>query len=166
MNTNVFVGCFTPSRKTLILCTSLTPCSPMNSRICSQLCLFRTRQQTIPLDMFKEECGVTVHFSPQKLFNLRIVISCFSFAHCIRRSPERRFFMLLGSPVKPVIVLCTRNGGREEIFSSSFTACIKRNLGTYIFWLRRETWLTCLTVFLLRLPRQRGQRDVLSHTEF
>ena len=130
VNTNVFVGFFAPSRKTLILRTSVTPCSPMNSRICSQVCLFKAGQRTIPLDMFKEECGVTLHFSPQKFFKLRRVVSCFSFAHCIRRSPDRRFFMLLGSPVKLIIVLCTRNGEREEILSSSFSEWIIRNLGT------------------------------------
>ena len=76
----------------------------------------------------------TLHFSLQKFFNLRKVISCFSIAHCIRRSLDRRCFMLLGSPVKLIIVLCTRNGEREEILSSSFSACMKRNLGTYVFF--------------------------------
>ena len=130
VNTNVFVGFFTPSWKTLILRTSVTPCSPMNSRICSQVCLFKAGQLTIPLDMFKEECGITLHCIPQKFFKLRRVFSCFSFAHCIRRSTDCRFFMLLGSPVKLNIVLCTRNGEREEIFSSSFSEWIIKNLGT------------------------------------
>ena len=138
LNTNVFVGFFTLSRKTLILRTSVTPCSPMNSRVCLQLCLFRAGERTIPLDMFNEECGVTVHFIPQKFFNLRRVISCFSFAHCIRRLPECRCFMLLGSPVKPIIVLCARNGEREEILSFSFSAGIKRNLETYVFLVEKR----------------------------
>ena len=65
VNTNLFVGFFTPSLSTLILQTSVSPCSPMNTRICSQVCLFKVGQRTIPLDMFldmfKEECGVTLH---------------------------------------------------------------------------------------------------------
>ena len=37
--------------------------------------------------------------------------------------------MLFGSPVKLIIVLCTRNGDREKMVSS-WSECINRNLGT------------------------------------
>ena len=56
--------------------------------------------------------------------------SCDSFAHCIKRSPDLRFFMLFGSPAMLIIVLCTTNGEREEIVSPSFSEWIIKNLGT------------------------------------
>ena len=42
-------------RRTVILRTSVTPCSPMNSMICSGVTLLMAGQQTIPFDVFNEE---------------------------------------------------------------------------------------------------------------
>ena len=56
--------------------------------------------------------------------------SCDSLAHCIKRSPDLRFFMLFGSPAMLIMVLYTTNGGREEIVSPSFSELIIKNLGT------------------------------------
>ena len=64
----------------------------------------------IPLDVFKDEWGVTEHFRPQNVFICSRFFSCDSLAHCIKRSPDLRFLMLFGSPAMLIIVLCTTNG--------------------------------------------------------
>ena len=84
----------------------------------------------IPLDVFKDEWGVTEHFRPQNVFICSRFFSCASLAHCIKRSPDLRFFMLFGSPAMLNMVLCTTNGEREEIVSPSFSEWIIKNLGT------------------------------------
>ena len=81
----------------------------------------------IPLDVFKDDWGVTEHFKPHNVFICSRLFSCDSFAHCIKRSPDLKFF---GSPAMLIIVLCTTNGEREEIVSPSFSEWIIKNLGT------------------------------------
>ena len=128
--TYVLVNFVTPSRRTVILRTSVTPCSTMPSLISLLVTLFNAGQRMIPLDVFKDEWGVTEHFRPQNVFICSRLFSCDSFAHCIKRSPDLRFFMLFGSPAILIIVLCTTNGEREEIVSPSFSEWIIKNLGT------------------------------------
>ena len=41
-----------------------------------------------------------------------------------------QFLMLFGSPAMLIIVLCTTNGEREEIVSSSISEWIIKDLGT------------------------------------
>ena len=105
----------TPTRRTVILRTSVTPCSTMPSLISLLVTLLKAGQRIIPLDAFKDEWGVTEHFRPQNVFICRRLFSCDSFAHCIKRSPDLRFLILFGSPAILIIVLCTTNGEREEI---------------------------------------------------
>ena len=109
----VLVNFVTPSRRTVILRTSLTPCSTMPSLIpCSTMpslisslvTLFNAGQRMIPLDVFKDEWGVTEHFRPQNVFICSRLFSCDSLAHCIKRSPDLRFLMLFGSPAMLIIV--------------------------------------------------------------
>ena len=120
VNTNVLVGLRALSRKTLILRTAVTPCSFMNSRICSSVCLFRAGHRTIPLETFNQELGITVHLTSQNFFILRRFFSCGSLAHCMSISPDLRFFYTFGSPATLMIVLCIKKGEREEIsFPSS-----------------------------------------------
>ena len=85
-------------------------------------------QRIIPLDVIRDEWGVTEHFRPQNVFICSKLFSCDSLAHCIKRSPDLRFFMLFGSPAMLSIVLCTTNGEREEIVSP-FSEWIIKNLG-------------------------------------
>ena len=120
----------TPSRRTVILRTSVNPCSAMPSLISSLVTLLKAGQRIIPLDVFKDEWGVTEHLIPQNVFICSKLFSCDSLAHCIKRSPDHRFFMLLGSPAMLSIVLCTTNGEREEKVSSSSSEWIIKNLGT------------------------------------
>ena len=87
-----------PSQRTVILRTSVTPCLAMPSLISSLVTLLKAGQQIIPLGVFKNEWGVTKHFRPQNVFIYRRLFSCVSLAHCIKRSPDLRFFMLFGSP--------------------------------------------------------------------
>ena len=110
----------TPSRRTVILCKSVTHCSAMPSLISSPVTLFKVGQQIIPFDVFKDEWGVTEHFRRQNVFICSKVFSCDSLAHCTKRSPDLRFFMLFGSPAMLIIVLCTANGEREEKVSPFF----------------------------------------------
>ena len=65
VRTYVLVNFVTPSRRTVILRTSVTPCSTMPSLISSLVTLFNAGQRMIPLDVFKDEWGVTEHFRPQ-----------------------------------------------------------------------------------------------------
>ena len=58
----------TPSRSTVILCTSVTPCSAMPSLISPLVTLFKAGQQIISFDVFKDEWGVTEHFRLQNVF--------------------------------------------------------------------------------------------------
>ena len=113
VKTYVLVGFISPSRRTLILRTSVTPCSAMNSRICLLVTLLKAGQRTIPFDVFSDEWGVTEHLSQQNVFICRRVFSCVSFAHSINKSPDLNVLMLFGSPVKLMIVLCTKNGDKE-----------------------------------------------------
>ena len=92
--TYVLLNFVTLSRRTVILRTSVTPCSTMPSLISSLVTLLKAGQQIIPLDVFKDEWGVTEHFKPQNVVICSRLFSCDSFAHCIR-SPDLRFFMLL-----------------------------------------------------------------------
>ena len=100
--------------------------------------LVQGRTANNSLGYVQGECGVTLHFSSQKFFNLRRVVHVFFFAHCIRRYLDLRSFMFLGSPAKLIIVLCPRSEVREERLSSSFSACIKRNLGIYVFLVEKR----------------------------
>ena len=102
----------------------------MPSLILSLVTLFNAGQRMIPLDVFKDEWGVTEHFRPQNVFICSRLFSCDSLAHCIKRSPDLRFLMLFGSPAMLIIVLCTTNIEREEIVSPSFSEWIIKNLGT------------------------------------
>ena len=130
VGTFVFVGFMTPSRRTVVLCTSVTPCSTMPSLISSLVTLLKAGQRIIPLDVFKDEWSVTEHFRPQNVFIYSRLFSCDSFAHCIKRSPDLRFLMRFGSPAILIIVICTTNREREEIVSPSFSEWIIENLGT------------------------------------
>ena len=130
VRTYVLVNFVSPSRRTVILRTSVTPCSTMPSLISSLVTLLKAGQRMIPLDVFKDEWGVTEHFKPQNVFICSRLFSCDSFAHCIKRSPDLMFFMLFGSHAMLIIVLCTTNGEREEIVSHSFSEWIIKNLGT------------------------------------
>ena len=65
VRTNVLVGFIIPSWRTVILRTSITPCSAMPSLISSFVTLLKAGQQTIPFDVFRDECGVTEHFRPK-----------------------------------------------------------------------------------------------------
>ena len=56
---------FTPSRHTVILRTSVTPCSAMLSLISLLVTLLKAEQRIIPLGLFKDELGVTEHFRPK-----------------------------------------------------------------------------------------------------
>ena len=89
----------------------------MPSLISSLVTLLKAGQRMIPLDVFKDEWGVTVHFKPQNVFICSRLLSCDSF----KRSPDLRFLMLFGSPAILIIVLCTTNVEREEIVSPSFS---------------------------------------------
>ena len=120
----------TPSRRTVILPTSVTPYSGMPSLISSLVTPFKAGQQIIPLDLFKDEWDVMEHFKLQNVFICSILFSCDSLAHCIKRSPDLRFFMLFGSPAMLSIVLCTTNGEREDMVSPSFSEWVIKNLGT------------------------------------
>ena len=117
----MLVNFVTPSRRTVILRTSVTPCSTMPSLISSLVTLFKAGQQIIPLDVFKDEWGVTERFKHQNVFICSRFFSCDSLAHCIKRSPDLRFFMLFDSPAMLIMVLCTTNGERKEIVSLSFS---------------------------------------------
>ena len=59
VRTYVLVNFMIPSRRTVILRTSVTPCSTMPSLISSLVTLFKAGQRMIPLDAFKDEWGVT-----------------------------------------------------------------------------------------------------------
>ena len=83
----------------------------MNSRICSQLCLLKAGQRTIPFDVFKDLWGFTVQFNPQNVFIFRRFASWGYFV----QSPDRKFLMLLGSPAILMIVFSIRKGERREI---------------------------------------------------
>ena len=63
VRTYVLVNFVTPSRRTEILRTSVTPCSTMPSLISSLFTLFKTGQRIIPLDVFKDEWGVREHLT-------------------------------------------------------------------------------------------------------
>ena len=130
VRTYVLVNFMTPSRRTVILRTSVTPCSTMPSLISLLVTLFKAGQQIIPLDVLKVEWGVTEHLRTQNVFICSRLFSCDSFAHCIKRSPDLRFLMLFGYPAILIIVLCTTNGEREEIVSPSFSKWIIKHLGT------------------------------------
>ena len=121
------------SRRTVVLRTSVTPYSTMPSLISSLVTLLKAGQQIIPLDVFKDEWGVTKYFKPQNVFICSRLFSCDSFAYYIKRSPDLRFLMLFGSPAILIIVLCTTNGEREEIVSPSFSEWIIKNLGSKVF---------------------------------
>ena len=111
----------TPSQRTVILRTSVTPCSTMPSLISSLVTLLKAGQRIIRLDVFNDEWGVMEHFKPQNVFICSRLFSCDSFAHFIKRSPDLRFLMLFGYPAILIIVLCTTNGEGEEIVSPSFS---------------------------------------------
>ena len=87
----------------------------MNSRIYSQLCLLKAGQRTIPFDVFKDLWGVIVHFNPQNVSIFRRFASWGCLVHCIRRSPDRKFLMLLGAPAILMIAFSLRKGERREI---------------------------------------------------
>ena len=87
----------------------------MNSRICSQLCLLKAGQRTIPFDVFKDLWGVTVHFNPQNVFIFRRFASWGCLVHSISRSPDRKYLMLLDSPAILMIAFSIRKGERREI---------------------------------------------------
>ena len=114
----------------MILRTSVTPYSAIHSLISSLVTLLKAGQRIIPLDVFKDELGVTEHFRQQNVFICSRLFSCDSLAHCIKRSPDLRFLMLFGSLAILSIVLYTTNGKREEIVSPSFSEWIIKNLGT------------------------------------
>ena len=101
----------------------------MNSIICLGVTFLKVGQQTIPYDVFSGEWGVTEHLRLQKVFICRRVFWCNFFAHRINKSLDLSVLMLFCSPVKLIIVLCTRNGDREDMVSS-WSECIDRNLGT------------------------------------
>ena len=65
-----------PSRRTVILRISVTPCSALSSLISSLVTLLKAGQQTIPFDMFNDEWGVTEHFGPQNDLICRRLFSC------------------------------------------------------------------------------------------
>ena len=94
----------TPSRRTMIQPTSVTPCSAMTSLISSLVTLLKAGQRIIPLDVSNDEWGVTEHSRPQNGFICSRLYSCDSLAHCIKRSLDLRFFMLFGSPAMFIIV--------------------------------------------------------------
>ena len=91
----------------------------MNSRICSLVCLLRAGQRTIPFEVVKRY-GELLYISARRISSfLRRLVSCDSFEHCINKSPDLRFLILLGSPAILIMVLLTMKGEREEIVSSS-----------------------------------------------
>ena len=57
VRTYVLVNFVSPSRRTVILRTSVTPCSTMPSLISSLVTLLKAGQRMIPLDVFKDEWG-------------------------------------------------------------------------------------------------------------
>ena len=73
VRTYVLVNFVSPSRRTVILRTSVTPCSTMPSLISLLVTLLKAGQRIIPLDVFKDEWGVTEHFRPQNVKMLYIL---------------------------------------------------------------------------------------------
>ena len=102
----------------------------MDPRICLQLCLLQAGQRTIPFDVFNDLWGVTVHFNPQNVFIFRRFASWGCYVHCLSRSPERKFLMLLGSPALLMIAFSIRKGERREISFPSTSEGMMRTLGT------------------------------------
>ena len=66
VRTNVFVGFMIPPWRTVILRTSVTPCSALPALISSFVTLLKAGQRTIPFDVFRDDWGVTEYFRPQK----------------------------------------------------------------------------------------------------
>ena len=113
----MLVGFIIPSRRTVIMRTSVTPCSAMKSRTCLFVTLLKAGQRTISFDVFSDEQGVTEHLSPQKVFICRRLFSCDSFAHLIDKSQDLSVLMLLGSPVKLYFFMHkVRRQGRNGLF--------------------------------------------------